>query len=208
MGRKRWAERRHPAAVPVVIDEWTAFKARPGVILCGHPFGDGTMCKTPAAVAHLHNQSTEELLNRADRTVPAKGLVEALEVAGMRVVTDPTLPTDVLSFRRPTYDVLRAASAERAQFTVDQAQTMLSAALGTRPHLAARVIDRLGPVLAGELARAVDAAVDGRINGYLADERAELNRLYQDQAGKLAAERENRGRDLHAERWTTPSRLA
>lgn len=110
--------------------------------------------------------------------------------------------------RRPTYAVLREAAAERAQFTPDQAQTMLSAALGTRPHLAARVVERLGPVLAGELARAVDTAVSSRISGYLSAERAELNRLYSDQLTKLQTDQERRGRDVNAERWTTPSRLS
>jgi hypothetical protein len=111
-------------------------------------------------------------------------------------------------YRPPTYETLKAAASERAQFTAEQAQQLLSAALGTRPHLAARVVDQLGPVLAGELARAVDGAVNGRINRYLADEKATLDRLYTDQLAKLQTDQERRGRDVNVERWTTPSRLS
>lgn len=277
MGRKRWAERRQSSTAAVVMGTDTAppvglFTAdRPGVIRCGHPYGDGSMCMAPASEAHSETHAhavlaeevglplepwqeralefmaavraggishhvlrptrfdwhktpptiaaeeqerreTEELLNRADRMIPAKGLAKVVAEMPWPVVVDESLPP--MSFRfgtpttKPTYDVLKAASAERAQFTTEQAQTMLSAALGTRPHLAARVIDKLGPVLAGELARAVDGAVNDRIGRYLADEKAELNRIYTDQSTKLKAEREQRGRDVNAERWETPSRLA
>lgn len=242
MGRKRWRERRQPArsvvtpyAVRTLLD---TPQTRP-VIRCGYPFGDGSMCMTPAGVEHVHEEGgfisvagrgawytpptideeqerreTEDLLNRADRMVPAKGLAEAIssylvdDVMPLPFEYTPGIATEHANYRRPTYDVLKAASAERARFTTEQAQSMLSAALGTRPHLAARVIDKLGPVLAGELARAVDTAVESRITGYLSAERAELNRLYADQSTKLQAEREQRGRGLNDERWKTPSRLA
>jgi hypothetical protein len=238
MGRRRWRERR--AGGPVTAQRLAKFdeaeavrQARPGVIRCGHKYSDDSLCMAPASAGHAatHRASeladelprlerladeeaerlaTEELLNRADRMVPAKGLAEVVAARGQVVVFDRPggYVVKETAQRRPTYDVLRAASAERAQFTTDQAKTMLSAALGTRPHLAARVIEKLGPVLAGELARAVDASVEGRISGYLSAERAELNRLYQDQAAKLSAEREGRGRDVNSERWTTPSRLS
>jgi len=85
------------------------------------------------------------------------------------------LATEHQNYPGPTYESLKAASVERAQFTAEQARKLLSAALGTRPHLAARVVDQLGPVLAGELARAVDTSVTTRINAYLSAERAELS---------------------------------
>lgn len=269
MGRKRWRERRpvtrSEREFAGLVAEARQMKAGgfvPGVIRCGHPFGNGSMCMTPAGIPHVHGDAgrttvvaaaeltaaikaagisghdvppinwhrtpptiadeeqerreTEDLLNRADRMVPARGLAETISSYLVDDVMPqprtfeffPSIATEHASYRRPTYDVLKAAAAERGQFTAEQAQTMLSAALGTRPHLAARVIDKLGPVLAGELARAVDAAVEGRISGYLSAERAELNRIYTDQSTKLKAEREQRGRDVNAERWTTPSRLA
>lgn len=156
--------------------------------------------------------ATERQLNEATAKAPAGSGAPAghMSPSLYRDLTGREYPPAVRSqARRPaTYAALKEASAERAQFTTDQAQAMLSAALGTRPHLAARVIDKLGPVLAGELARAVDGAVNGRINKYLADEKATLDQLYEGAAAKLQLERENRGRSANAERWTTPSRLS
>jgi hypothetical protein len=198
MGRKRWRERR-PA--PVVLP-----KSR-GVIRCGHPFGDGSMCMAPASTEHAATHRVAEFADELG--MPLEPWQQRVMSAGLVIFDRPGgYVVKETAKRRPTYDVLRAASDERAQITTDQAQTKLTAARGTRPHLAARVIEKLGPVLAGELARAVDASVEGRISGYLSAERAELNRLYQDQAAKLSAEREGRGRDVNSERWTTPSRLS
>lgn len=198
MGRKRWAERRRPPApqMLVAVDEVARF--RPGVLQCGFPMGDGCMCMTPAGQCRRHAP--------AGSGAPGGEMSPSL----YRELTGRPYPPAVRAetTRRPTYAVLREAAAERAQFTPDQAQTMLSAALGTRPHLAARVIGQLGPVLAGELARAVDAALEQRYGNYLRAERETLDRLYDGAVAKLRVEQEKRGRSASDERWTTPSRLS
>lgn len=214
MGRKRWAERRAKQAAPVLveIDEATWFHA--GVLQCGYPLGDGAMCMVPASAEHVATHETQRQLIEGTAKAPAGSGAPAGEMRPSlyRELTGRPYPrglaTDHGNHPGPTYEALKAAAANRAQFTPEQAQEILSAALGTRPRLAARVIDRLGPVLAGELARAVDGAVNGRINRYLADERATLDRLYTDQLAKLQTDQERRGRDVNAERWTTPSRLS
>lgn len=229
MGRKRWAERRRPPATRMLVEIDEAARFTRGAIQCGHPLGDGSLCMVPASTEHAlsHQQAKlaadlgAPLLPWQERTLVAINVERQLKEGTAKAPAGSGAPAGEMKPslyreltgrpypRRPeTYEALKVAAAERAQFTPEQAQEILSAALGTRPHLAARVIDRLGPVLAGELARAVDGAVNGRINRYLADERATLDRLYADQLAKLQTDQERRGRDVNAERWTTPSRLS
>lgn len=178
-----------------------------GRLLCGADLGDGVTCRVPAVFDHKHREEpviaaeaqraeTEELLNQADRMVPAKGLVEVLTGLPLPSFTEMKAKYDV-----PVPGVVDVADTQRP-LPEWSTEYKLRHVLG-RPSLARRLCAHLEPQEAAELAE----VLDGLFERSMAAVQRAVDEVTEETLARMHEDAQIKLREVRRERFTGHSRL-